>query len=92
MLSRSAELIGSERRTRGQEKDCLVMEDRTMAKQKKRESLVVASKVKTYIRDKKMMTASDCLDALNDRLYQILDCAIARAKANKRATVRPQDI
>lgn len=63
-----------------------------MAKQKKRESLIVASKVKTYIRDKKMMTASDCLDALNERLYSILDTAVGRAKANRRSTVRPQDV
>lgn len=63
-----------------------------MAKQKKRESLIVASKVKAYIRDKKMMTASDCLDALNERLYSILDAAVGRAKANRRSTVRPQDV
>ena len=61
-----------------------------MAKQK--ESLVVASKVKAYIRSKKMMTSSDALGALNDKIYGILDCAAARTKANRRSTVKPQDL
>jgi len=61
-----------------------------MAKEK--ESSVVASKVKAYIRGKKMMTASDSLPALNDKIYCILDCAIARTKANRRSTVKPQDL
>jgi len=63
-----------------------------MAKQKKRDSLIVASKVKAYVRDKKMMTASDSLEAISDKVYAILDCAIARAKANRRSTVKPQDL
>jgi len=61
-----------------------------MAKQ--RESLVVASKVKAYIKSKKMMTASDALAALNDKIYCILDCAAERTKANRRSTVKPQDL
>ena len=63
-----------------------------MAKQKKRDSLIVASKVKAYVRDKKMMTASDSLEAISDKVYAILDCAISRAKANRRSTVKPQDL
>lgn len=61
-----------------------------MAKEK--ESLVVASKVKAYIKSKKMMTASDSLAALNDKIYGILDSAAARTKANRRSTVKPQDL
>jgi len=61
-----------------------------MAKQK--ESLVVASKVKAYIKSKKMMTSSDALGALSDKIYGILDGAIARTKANRRSTVKPQDL
>ena len=57
-----------------------------------RESLVVASKVKAYIKSKKMMTSSDALCALNDAVYAALDAAIARTKANKRSTVKPQDL
>ena len=62
-----------------------------MAK-KQRDMLVVASKVKAYIKSKKMMTSSDALAALSDKVYCILDCAIARTKANRRSTVKPQDI
>ena len=57
-----------------------------------RESLVVASKVKAYIKSKKMMTSSDALCALSSQVYDLLDKAIARTQANKRSTVKPQDL
>ena len=57
-----------------------------------RESLVVASKVKAYIKSKKMMTSSDALCALSDQVYDMLDDAIARTQANRRSTVKPQDL
>lgn len=59
---------------------------------KKRESLIVASKVKAYVKSKKMMTSSDALGAVSDSVYSTLDAAVARAKANRRSTVRPQDL
>jgi len=59
---------------------------------KKKESLVVVSKVKAYVKSKKMMTSSDALGTINDALYNILDAAIDRTKANRRSTVKPQDI
>jgi hypothetical protein len=59
---------------------------------KKRESLVVASKVKAYIKSKKMMTSSDSLEALSEKVYGMLDAAIARTKANRRSTVKAQDL
>lgn len=59
---------------------------------KKRDSLIVASKVKAYIKSKKMMTSSDALEAISDNVYCMLDCAIARTKANRRSTVKPQDL
>jgi len=59
---------------------------------KKMESLIVASKVKAYIKSKKMMTSSDALAALSDKVYGMLDSAIARTKANRRSTVKPQDL
>ena len=63
-----------------------------MAKKMERESLVVASKVKAYIKSKGMMTSSDALGALSDTVYGMLDCAVARTKANRRSTVKPQDL
>jgi MoxR-like ATPase len=59
---------------------------------KKRESLIVASKVKAYIKSKKMMTSSDALEAISDQVYNMLDAAVARTKANRRSTVKPQDL
>ncbi|OHB59673.1 MAG: hypothetical protein A2173_06440 [Planctomycetes bacterium RBG_13_44_8b] len=67
-----------------------------MAKKQKaakgKECLVVASKVKAYIKSKKMMTASDSIGALSDKVYGILDDAAVRTKANRRSTVKPQDL
>ncbi len=61
-----------------------------MAKQ--RESLIVSSKVKAYIKSKDMMTSSDALEAVSDNVYNMLDAAIARTKANRRSTVKAQDL
>jgi cytochrome c biogenesis factor len=63
-----------------------------MAKKKAKEVLVVASKVKAYVKSKKMMTSADAVTALSDQVYAMLDDAIARTKANKRSTVKPQDL
>jgi len=57
-----------------------------------KEVLVVASKVKAYIRSKNMMTSSDAIAALSDKVCAILDKAVARAKANRRRTVKPWDL
>lgn len=64
----------------------------TKKKAAPKESLIVASKVKAYIKSKGMMTSADSLEALSDKVYCMLDCAIARTKANKRSTVKPQDL
>jgi len=59
---------------------------------KKKESLIVASKVKAYIKSKKMMTSSEALGAINDAVHCMLDAAIARTEANRRRTVKAQDL
>jgi hypothetical protein len=59
---------------------------------KKKETLVVASKVKAYIKSKKMMTSSDAIEAISDNVYSMLDAAITRTKANRRSTVKAQDL
>ena len=66
-----------------------------MAKKRKaakKEVLVVASKVKAYIKSKKMMTSSDAIGALSDNVRAILDAAMKRTKANRRSTVKPHDL
>lgn len=57
-----------------------------------KEVLVVASKVKAYVKSKNMMTSSDTIAALSDKVYAILNDAIARTQANRRSTVKPQDL
>lgn len=59
---------------------------------KKKDVLVVASKVKAYVKSKKMMTSADAVAALSDQVYALLDAAIIRTKANRRSTVKPQDL
>jgi len=61
-----------------------------MAKEK--ESLVVASKIRAYVKSKKMMTSSDAIGAISDKVYCMLDCATTRTKANRRSTLKPQDL
>ena len=58
----------------------------------KKEVLVVASKVKAYIRSKGMMCSSDAIQALSDKVHCCLDKAITRTTANRRSTVKPQDL
>jgi hypothetical protein len=57
-----------------------------------KEALVVASRVKAYIKSRNMMTSSDAIAALSDKVRAILDKAVARAKANRRWTVKPWDL
>jgi len=57
-----------------------------------KEVLVVASKVKAYIKSKQMKTSSDAIADLSDKVCSIYDDAVARAKANRRSTVKPQDL
>ena len=59
---------------------------------KTREVLVVASKVKAYIKGKKMNTSAEALGALSDRVYCMIDEAANRTQANGRKTVKAQDI
>ena len=70
-----------------------------MAKKKKakkkagtKDVLVVASKVKAYVKSKKLMMSADAIAALSDAVYATIDAAAKRTKANKRKTLKPQDI
>ena len=58
----------------------------------KKESLVVASKVKEYIKSREAMMASDFTDALNKEVQALLDKAVERCKSNKRSIVSPKDL
>jgi len=56
------------------------------------EPLVVASKVRNYIKAKGLRTSGETVEALNARVCEMLDTACQRAEQNKRATVQPQDL
>jgi hypothetical protein len=55
------------------------------------EMAIVQSKVRDYIRSKKLRTSEDFLVQLNARLFDALDNAIKRCTDNKRQTLRKQD-
>ena len=57
------------------------------------ETLVVASKVKNYIRSQsEMNTAANVISALSDKVRELCDQAIENARNDKRKTVKDRDI
>jgi histone H3/H4 len=63
-----------------------------MSDAEKKESLVVASKLKTYIREKSgMNTSSAVIDAISDKIRHLCDTAIEAAKKDGRKTVMDRD-
>ena len=58
---------------------------------KKKEMLLVGSKVKALIKKGKCNTAGDALDGLNCVVHCYIEAATKRAKANGRKTVRTHD-
>ncbi|EMY71029.1 hypothetical protein EHQ96_12850 [Leptospira levettii] len=56
-----------------------------------KESLIVTSKVKAYIKSKGFMTSGDAIDGINEEIYRLIDKALERTSANKRTTVRSTD-
>ena len=55
-------------------------------------NVVVGSKVKEAIKKSGVRCSGDLVDALNSHVHGVLKAAVTRAKANKRGTVRPQDL
>ncbi len=57
------------------------------------EVLVVASKLKNYIREKSdgMNTSANVLTALSDKIRELCDRAIENARADGRKTVKDRD-
>ncbi len=55
-------------------------------------AVVVASRVKEVIKAADMRADGSLADAVNDKVVEMLKDAVARAKANKRGTVRPYDL
>ena len=55
-------------------------------------NLVVGSKVKETIKGHGYRMAGDFGDALNAKVHELIENAVARCAANNRGTVRPQDL
>jgi histone H3/H4 len=62
-----------------------------MAK-KSRDSFVVGSKVREFVKSKKCFASGDLLEGLNKQVASLLSNAVDRAKNNKRKTVRSHDV
>jgi histone H3/H4 len=58
----------------------------------KAEPLVVGTKVRALIKAKGAKMSGELLDALNCCVACCVEKAIERAQANKRTTVKPQDL
>ncbi len=54
--------------------------------------LVVGSKLKAYIKEKEAKSSGDLAAKVDEMVRMMLDRAVERAKANKRTTVKPQDV
>ncbi len=67
-----------------------------MAKSKKKggakEILIVGSKMKEVIKSHGFMSSGELLEAVSDKVHELLAAATLRAKTNGRATVRPHDL
>ena len=59
----------------------------------KTEVLVVASKIKTYIREKSgMNTSAAVMEAISNKVRSLCDAAIDSAKSDGRKTVMDRDV
>jgi histone H3/H4 len=65
------------------------MEEESIAEEK--DLLIVASKTKNYIKNQGCMVSGDALEALNRKIYELIDNAVKRTRENKRTTLRPHD-
>ena len=57
-----------------------------------RDTFVVASKVKIYVRSRSLMASSELADALSRKVQDLLDQAVERCNGNGRRTVRAVDL
>ena len=57
-----------------------------------KENLVVGSKVKDFIKEADLRSDGDLVEALSDRVADLLKNAMNRCKENGRSTVRPCDL
>ncbi len=57
-----------------------------------RETLVVVSKVKEYVKEKGLQTSESAVEALSEAVRELLDKAVKRAQGNSRQTIKDRDV
>jgi RNA recognition motif-containing protein len=72
--------------------DGFILDGVPLKARKAREIVVVGSKVKEVVREAGLRSDGDLVQAVSERVYEMLKVAIDRAKSNKRGTVRPWDL
>ncbi len=67
-----------------------------MAKSKKaqapKEIVVVGSKVKEVIKNAGLRSDGELVQAISEKVHELLQAAIIRCQSNNRSTVRPHDL
>ena len=59
---------------------------------KPKEIVVVGSKVKEVIKEAGLRSAGELVQAVSEKIHELLGTAIKRCKSNGRGTVRPYDL
>lgn len=62
------------------------------AKKKERDVLVVASKIREYVKSNDCNTSGEFISELSNTVYDLIDKAINRAQGNNRKTVQAKDV
>ncbi len=62
------------------------------AKKKDRDVLVVASKVREYVKSKGCNTSGEFIGELSNTVYDLIDKATNRAQGNNRKTIQSKDV
>ncbi|MBI1859202.1 MAG: hypothetical protein HYR97_08850 [Candidatus Melainabacteria bacterium] len=57
-----------------------------------KDTLVVGSKVKDFIKESDLRSDGDLVEALSGKVEEMLKAAMVRCKENGRSTVRPCDL
>lgn len=63
-----------------------------MAKKKEKEILVVASKIREYVKNNGGNTSGEFIGELSNTVYCLIDRALSRAQGNSRKTVQAKDV
>lgn len=59
---------------------------------KPKEIVVVGSKVKEVVKEAGLRSDGELVQAVSDKVHELLGAAIKRCKGNNRSTVRPHDL